>query len=52
MSSCFRPKLLLFLTAMGFAAMLGGCGAYPAYPAYGSTTPHNSGPYVSGAGGW
>jgi hypothetical protein len=58
MAHRFRPGLLLPLTAIGLAAILGGCVAYPAYPAYGAgygySQPYYSGGYVGfgGGGGW
>jgi hypothetical protein len=45
-------KLLLQAIALGAAAMLGGCVAYPAYPAYGygygGYGYGNPGPYYGG----
>ena len=34
MANCFRRRLLFPMAALGITAMLGGCVAYPAYPAY------------------
>jgi len=59
-----RPRLLLSLAAVGMAAVLGGCVAYPAYPGYAPypaygygyayPAPYYGGAYVGwgGGGGW
>jgi hypothetical protein len=51
-----RHRVLLTLAALGLAAALGGCVAYPAYPAYGygygSDYGGYPGGYVSVGGGW
>jgi hypothetical protein len=62
MANQIRPKLLLSLAAIGVAAMLTGCVAYPAYPGYsaypaygygyGYRAPYYGGVYVGGGGGW
>jgi hypothetical protein len=59
MANRFNPRLLLALTSIGLAAMLGGCVAYPAYPSYpaygygyGYGAPYYGGPYVGIGGGW
>ncbi|WP_428485757.1 hypothetical protein [Rhodopila sp.] len=57
-------RFVLPLVALGVAAMLGGCVAYPAYPGYSGYagypaygygygyTPYNSGGYIALGGGW
>ncbi len=52
MSSRFNSRLLLSLAALGLAAVLGGCVAYPASPGSGDRAPYYSGGYVSVGGGW
>jgi hypothetical protein len=57
MSSPIRFRVLLPLAALGLAALLGGCVAYPAYPAYSYDggyygTPYASGGVVAFGGGW
>jgi len=56
MHRLFRARLLLPLAALGVGTMLGGCVAYPAYPAYGyGYAPYYGGSYVAvggGYGGW
>jgi hypothetical protein len=56
MANRLRPHLLLPLAAIALAAMLGGCVAYPAYPAYGAGygygQPYYGGGYVALGGGW
>jgi hypothetical protein len=54
-SHSVRPRTWLALAALGLAAALGGCVAYPAYPGYG----YGYGPYYGpggyvavGGGGW
>jgi hypothetical protein len=59
----YRPRwrTMLPIAAIGLAAMLGGCVAYPAYPTYpaysygyGPPAPYYGGAYVGygGGGGW
>lgn len=43
-SHSVRHRIVLALAAMGLAATLGGCVAYPAYPDYG----YGYGPYYGG----
>ncbi len=49
-------KLLLPVIALGAAALLGGCIAYPAYPTYGygygAPGPYYGGGAVVVGGGW
>jgi hypothetical protein len=48
-------RVLHSLAAIGLTAMLGGCVAYPAYPAYGygyGGPYYYGGPYVAYGGGW
>jgi hypothetical protein len=59
MANQLRPRALLLLAVIGLAAMLGGCVAYPAYPAYGYGYGgpyygggYYGGPYVAYGGGW
>ena len=52
-----RKRALLPLIALGLAAVLGGCVAYPAYPGYGyGYSPYYggypAGGYVALDGGW
>ena len=53
-----RFRRLLPIAAIGLAALLGGCVAYPAYPAYGYgygygyPAPYYGGAYVGWGGGW
>lgn len=50
-----RRVALPAIAALGLAALLGGCVAYPAYPAYGYGGPaygYPSGGYVAFGGGW
>lgn len=55
-SHLMRHRLKLVLAALGLAAALGGCVAYPDYPAYGyGYGPYYggySGTYVGIGGGW
>ena len=56
--SSIRTRILLPLAALGLAAALGGCVAYPAYPGYGYGYggPYYGGGYPAGyvalGGGW
>jgi hypothetical protein len=58
MANRSRLRVLLPFAALGVAAVLGGCVAYPAYPAYGYgygyNAPYYGGPYVGVGvgGGW
>jgi hypothetical protein len=55
MTRQLRPGVLLSLAAIGVAAMVGGCVAYPAYPAYGDGYGGSydyGAPYVAYGGGW
>ena len=54
MARSFRLPLLLPAAALVGAAALGGCVAYPAYPAYGYgyPGPYYGGTYVAVGGGW
>jgi hypothetical protein len=50
-----RRVVLPLLAALGLAALLGGCVAYPAYPGYGYYGPgygYPAGGYVAIDGGW
>lgn len=56
-SHSVRYRIWLALAALGLAAALGGCVAYPAYPGYGYG--YGYGPYYGptgyvavGSGGW
>jgi hypothetical protein len=48
-----RRVALPALAALGLAALLGGCVAYPAYPGYGyGYAPGYAPAYVAVGGGW
>jgi hypothetical protein len=56
MANRYRLRSLLPLAALGLAAVLGGCVAYPAYPTYGYgygyNAPYYGGTYVGVGDGW
>jgi hypothetical protein len=61
MPNRYRLRSMLPVAAIGLAALLGGCVAYPAYPTYGYNAPYYGGgyPYYGGpyvgvgvGGGW
>jgi hypothetical protein len=53
MASQIRPRLVLFLAAIGLAAMLTGCEAYQPIPYMATgTAPNYGGTYVGIGGGW
>jgi hypothetical protein len=54
-ASALRRAALPAIAALGLAALLGGCVAYPAYPDYGAYSPgyaYPAGGYVAFGGGW
>ena len=51
----FGRAVLPALAALGLAALVSGCIAYPAYPSYGYSEPgygYAPGGYVAVGGGW